>query len=129
MATPINPQDAAKTTPGPSPMPGNKNIEMLAYLYDNTAHDLDKALRSGVVLLSDEKIKNQVRWLGDIAKTLSLVYQIESMRAKPKENSLALPAEKVNAVDPALKKAQSKQFNPNAPQNLGQYPSPGGWRP
>jgi hypothetical protein len=103
---------------------------MLAYLYDNTAFDLQKALASQEILVTDERIKSKVRWLGDIAKTLSLVYQIESMRATPKENSLALPSKNVVAVDPALKKANSrKDFNPNMPQNLGQFPSPGGWTP
>ena len=38
----------------------NANIAAIAYLYDNTAFDLVKAITSGQVLLSDEKIKNQV---------------------------------------------------------------------
>ena len=108
----------------------NANIAALAYLYDNTAFDLVKAITSGQVLLSDEKIKNQVRWLGEIANTLSLVYQVESMRSKPKEDSLGIPAPKVNSIDPALKKSQQTQsgfINPNQPNSMSQFP--GNWRP
>jgi len=136
MPTPVNPQDNAAAAANTASKraaqeQANKNIAMLAYLYDNTAFDLQKALASQEILLTDEKIKSKVRWLGEIAKTLSLVYQIESMRAKPKDNSLSLPGENVSQVDPALMKAQAKQnaFNPNASQNLGKFPSPGGWRP
>jgi hypothetical protein len=132
MPTPINPKDNLNPPPnaGAAKQNANNNISMLAYLYDNTAFDLQKALASQEILVTDERIKSKVRWLGDIAKTLSLVYQIESMRATPKENSLALPSKNVVAVDPALKKANSrKDFNPNMPQNLGQFPSPGGWTP
>jgi hypothetical protein len=132
MPTPINPKDNLNPPPPASKaaQSTNNNIAMLAYLYDNTAFDLQKALASQEILVTDERIKSKVRWLGEIAKSLSLVYQIESMRATPKENSLALPSKNVVAVDPALKKANSrKNFNPNAPQNLGQFPSPGGWTP
>ena len=133
MPTPVNPQDNlnAANEARTAQEKANKNISMLAYLYDNTAYDLQTALASQEILLTDEKIKSKVRWLGEIAKTVSLVYQIESMRAKPKDNTLSLPGENVSQVDPALIKAQSKQntFNPNTPQNLGKFPSPGGWQP
>ncbi len=134
MSTPINPKEQFDKTnpPKTTQEQANKNVSMLAYLYDNTASDLYNAIRSQNILLTDSKIKDKVVWLGEIAKTLSLVYQLESMRAKPKENSLALPGENIATVDPALQKAQSKQnHNPNMnrPQNLSQFPSPGGWTP
>ena len=132
MPTPIDPKEnfntanAAKTAKEQA----NKNIAMLAYLYDNTANDLHKALSSKEILLNDSKIKDKVTWLGEIAKTLSLVYQLESMRSRPKENSLVMPQENIVPIDPALQKAQSQQNFPGSrPNNLGQFPSPGGWQP
>jgi len=106
----------------------NKNIVMLARLYDSTAADLHAALATKQVAFTDDRIKNKVQWLGDIARTLSLVYQIETMRAKPKEgDSVTLPEEKV-VIDPVLQKAQQNLRGPGS-GNLGQFPSPGGWTP
>lgn len=136
MPTPINPQDNLNKKAAPEKDAAqqandraNKNVSMLAYLYDNTANDLYKAIKSQDILLTDPKIKDRVRWLGEIAKTLSLVYQIESMRAKPKENSLTLPGENIAQVDPALRKANAKQgqhSQARQPQDLSQF---GGWTP
>ena len=131
MATPVNPQDNLNKANAPKDATerANKNVSMLAYLYDNTANDLYKAIKSQEILLTDPKIKDRVMWLGEIAKTLSLVYQIESMRAKPKENSLALPSENIAQVDPALQKAKAKQgqhSQTRQPQDLTQF---GGWTP
>ena len=38
----------------------NKNIMLLARLYDAAAHDLQKALATQTVLLNDQRIKDQV---------------------------------------------------------------------
>lgn len=109
----------------------NKNIVTLARLYDSTANDLQNALATNSITLNDLRIVDKVKWLGEIAKTLSLVYQIETMRAKStnKESNLALPEEQI-VEDPALKKAQKGQFKPNnTPTDLQQFNSPGGWTP
>jgi len=111
----------------------NKNIAMLARLYDSTANDLYSALASEKITLTDPRIVDRVKWLGEVAKTLSLVYQIESMRAKTnnKDANLALPDEQI-VEDPAIKKAQKTQsvFNPNnTAVDLSKFRSPGGWTP
>lgn len=130
MATPINPQDNLNKPNVTASENANKNLAMLAYLYDHTSHDLYQALSSQKILLTDEKIKDRVKWLGEIAKTLSLVYQVESMRAKPKDNSLGMPEEKAVQADPAFTNSQNKSFQTESrPQNLEQFRSPGGWKP
>lgn len=109
----------------------NKNIIMLARLYDSTANDLQNALASEKISLNDSRIVEKVKWLGEIAKTLSVVYQLETMRAKNtnKDTSLSLPEEKF-VEDPALKRAQKDLFKANNTQNdLSSFRSPGGWKP
>jgi hypothetical protein len=110
----------------------NKNITMLAQLYDNAAFDLQSALKSEKVTFNDPRIADKVKWLGEVAKTLSLVYQIESMRAKSaNKEALALPDEQV-VEDPVIKRAQKgqPQFKPNNTTNdLQGFRSPGGWVP
>lgn len=111
----------------------NKNIIMLARLYDSTSKDLENALAAQTISLNDSRIVDKVKWLGEIAKTLSLVYQIESMRVKSTNKDaskdLTLPEEQV-VEDPALKKAQKGQFKANnTSTDLDQFKSPGGWKP
>jgi len=112
----------------PRQLPPTRNLYVLAQLYDSTAADLLAALATKSISFTDERIKNKVKWLGDIAKTLSLVYQIETMRTMPKDGSLALPQEEV-VVDPALQKALEHQFpghQAGSGPGLGQFP---GWKP
>ncbi len=103
----------------------NRNIFMLTRLYDATAQGLQDALSGENIMFNDERIKERVRWLGDIAKTLSLVYQIETMRTKDKE--VNLPKEEI-VKDPAVEKAKKNQFNIGDPnQDLSQFGN--GWQP
>jgi len=115
----------------PNQVPPNTNILMLSLLYDSAASDLQGALATKKITLTDERIKGKVRWLGDVANALSLVYQVELMRIRPKEGAPALPAALANVVDPALIESQKNKLgHPGIPgPGLGQYPSPGGWRP
>lgn len=111
----------------------NKNVSMLAKLYDSTSSDLLAALASERFTLNDPRIVDKVKLLGEIAKTLSLVYQIESMRAKSnnKDANIILPDEQI-VEDPAIKRAQKAQpqFKPNnTTTDLSGFRSPGGWVP
>ena len=110
----------------------NENILVLARLYDATAQGLRDALATQDIMFNDERIKERVRWLGDIAKTLSLVVQIEKLRAKETSDvSELLPPQEPIVEDPAVKKAQRRQntFNPgNSGQDLNNL-SGGGWKP
>jgi hypothetical protein len=110
----------------------NKNVLALAKLYDATAQGLRETLASQEIMYNDERIKERVRWLGDIAKTLSLVVQIENLRSRENKSvEDTLPPEETSVEDPALKKAQQKQntFNPGNPnQDLGSFPG-GNWKP
>lgn len=110
----------------------NNVVIVLARLYDATAHELQQALMSQTITFNDSRIKDKVIWLGEIAKTLSLVYQIENLRAKAKDSkgAVELPPEKV-VQDPALKKAKnvggSGQFSQgNSESDLSQF---GNWSP
>ena len=110
----------------PQPIP--PNVAMITMLYDSAALDLQSALATKKVSLTDERIKNKVIWLGEVAKTLSNVYQVESMRSKA-----ALPPQQ-KVVDYALLEAQKNKLGHpgiggQPPGHLGQFPSPGGWTP
>lgn len=118
----------------PQSIPPPTNILMLSLLYDSAASDLQAALATKKITLTDERIKGKVKWLGEVANTLSVVYQVELMRMRPKEGAPALPAALVNVVDPALVESQKNKLgHPGIPgmsgPGLDQYPSPGGWRP
>lgn len=115
----------------------NKNIIMVARLYDSFANDLHTILASEKITLNDPRIVDKIKLLGEIARTFSAVYQLESMRAKPTtkdgkdvKEALPLPEEKI-IEDPALKKSQKgQQFKPNnTPNDLSGFRSPGGWVP
>jgi hypothetical protein len=106
----------------------NKNIMLLARLYDAAAHELHKALAAQTVTYNDPRIRDKVVWLGDIAKTLSLVYQIETLRTKNQQGTAIELPEQQKVEDPAVKKAQQNQFNPGNPaEDLDSFG--GGWKP
>lgn len=98
----------------------------------DSAGDLLNALNSEKFTLNNARIVEKIKALGEIAKTLSLVYQIESMRAKAvnKDANLLLPEEQL-VEDPAIKRAQKAQpqFKPGSPNDLTGFRSPGGWVP
>jgi len=103
-------------------------LESLAILYDRTAHELREVVTAAAgggssIPLHSEAMQNKVRWLGEISKTLSLVYQLEKLRAKDAEVAEGLPAEKV-VEDPAMKQAKKNQ--PGVNQDLSQF---SGWKP
>lgn len=104
----------------------NANIINLAKLYDCIAKELANTMDNQEMAISynDERLKSKVRWLGDIAKTLSLVYQIEKLRAKPGADA-EIPAEQ-DSEDPAAKRAQGAP-NQKPPISPG-FPE-GGWTP
>lgn len=114
----------------------NRNIINLARLYDCIAKELHDAIATGAVSFNDNRIKDKVAWLGQIAKTLSLVYQIEQLRAKPagKEAGVNLPAEE-NVEDPAAKRAhhgkmQAQPFTAGGQPHGNDIPHfPGKWTP
>ena len=103
----------------------NRNIVNLARLYDCIAKELDNTMSNTEMAISynDERLKTKVRWLGDIAKTLSLVYQIEKLRAKPGAESV-MP-EQQDSEDPATKQAQGGNDTKQTPPEG----FPGGWTP
>lgn len=110
------------------------NVMMLTLLYDSASADLQTALATHKISFTDERIKSKVQWVGDVAKTLSLVYQVEMMRSHAREGGPVLPAAQ-KVIDPALAEAQKNKMGqhgiPNIGQggNLGGFPSPGGWTP
>jgi len=102
-------------------------LEALALLYDRTAHELREVVSAAAggasnVPLHSEQMQSKVKWLGDIAKTLSLVYQVEKLRANSEENR-PMPQEKI-IDDPAAKKANNAPSNVS--QDVSQFP---GWKP
>ena len=104
-------------------------LMLLARLYDATSQELEKALASQTITFNDPRIKEKVTYLGDIAKTISLVYQIETLRSKKDSSAIQLPKEQP-IEDPAVKKANAiqKQFQQGASnQNLDAFG--GGWKP
>ena len=115
----------------------NRNIVNLARLYDCISKELHDIVNTSGISFNDTRIKDKVAWLGEITKTLSLVYQIESMRVKTgnKDTVVNLPAEE-NVIDTGLKKSITGKLNvvpyttggdQNNPGDLPHFP--GGWRP
>ena len=102
----------------------NINVINLAKLYDCVARELNDAMSNQKIAISynDDRLKTKVKWLGEIAKTLSLVYQIEKLRAKP--GTEAQMPEVQEGEDPALKRAQGQQKG-----TTNQQPFDGGWTP
>lgn len=101
-------------------------LESLAILYDRTSYELREVVSlaaggNATVPLHSDQMQNKVKWLGEIAKTLSLVYQLEKLRSNttPEE----MPDENI-VEDPALKNVKK---NPaNVTQDLSQFT---GWKP
>lgn len=102
----------------------SNTIIILAKLYDATCKELQEALASQTIIFNDNRIKDKVVWLGEIAKTLSLVSQIEKLRGSS-SNSVEVPPEQQAVEDPAVAKAKKGQFKPNV-QGLGNFE---GWKP
>jgi hypothetical protein len=128
----LNPNPTQPTQPNPQPQVPT-NVLMLTMLYDSSAADLQTALATHKISFTDERIKGKVQWLGEVAKALSLVYQVEMMRNRSREGGPVLPAAQ-KIVDPALVEAQKNKLGHpghpgQTPGNLGGFPSPGGWRP
>jgi len=122
------PEPEPQPQPQPQPQQLPTNVVMLTMLYDSAALDLRNAIATKKVSLTDERIKSKVTWLGEVASALSNVYQVEAMRTKA-----ALPAEQ-KVIDHALVEAQKNKLGHpgiggQPPGHLGQFPSPGGWRP
>lgn len=104
-------------------------LSALALLYDRTAHELRNVIAQAAggktaIPLHGEQMQKKVQWLGEIAKTLSLVYQIEKLRnpASAAEEA-GMPPEKI-IDDPSMKNTKNNQ--PNVNQDLSQFQ---GWQP
>ena len=127
------PDQQSPNKPNAAPQQVPTNVMMLTVLYDSAASDLQTALATHKISFTDERIKGKVQWLGDVAKSLSLVYQVEMMRSRAREGGPVLPAAQ-KVVDPALVEAQKNKLGHsgipgNQGGNLSGFPSPGGWRP
>lgn len=105
-------------------------VIVITRLYDHASQELRNALASGSVSLSDERIKNKVVWLREVATTLTAVYQLEKLRTKDAQpTEMKLPEEQL-VKDPALEAARKKTFQPpNTAGDLSGFHSPGGWQP
>jgi len=98
-------------------------IGILAKLYDYHKRELCLAVENGTIPLSDNRFKEKVSFLKEIASTLSVVYQVEKLRTKDAED-LKLPDEQI-VKDPALEQRRGRPSQP--PTDLRGFP--GTWQP
>ena len=99
-------------------MSGVNIMSALAKLYYGVSNEVSTVIASGKIAYNDVQLKEKIRWLGDISKTLSLVYQIEKLRSKEQTNP-DIPEVK-DTEDPVLKNVDKG----SAPDPLGP-----GWSP
>lgn len=107
-------------------------IVALARLYDHHKQELCNAITSGQFPLSDNRLKDKVTFLRDIASTLSTVMQVEKLRSKDPMPEVKLPDEQLNVKDPALEQKRKNQPHSgplNSNPGLDPTNFPGGWAP
>lgn len=104
-------------------------IVALARLYDHHKQELCTAITSGQFPLSDNRLKDKVNFLREIASTLSTVMQVEKLRSKDPIPEVKLPDEQLNVKDPALELRRKNQAPPNPNPGLDLNTFPGGWQP
>ena len=103
----------------------NKNLTNLAMLYDFACQELDRVIHVGVSL-EDIGIRKKLGFVHEVAKTMSLVYQIENLRQSHSEESgdkIDLPEEKV-VENTAKVKPRDDTFNSSS--GLSDHT---GWKP
>ena len=100
----------------------NRNLTNLAMLYDFASQELDKVLHAGVPL-EDIGIRKKLSFVHEVAKAMSLVYQIENLRQSQSEDKVGLPEERV-VEDIAKVKPRDDTFNPSSGLSGHQ-----GWKP
>lgn len=96
-------------------------MSALLALYSSSVSQLSKLLNNRTPD-TEESVQKQVRWLGEISRTLLSVYQIESAKQKAS----------ANPIDPINSPPQAIPTNNPPPSGGGIYgrpPKPGEWRP
>jgi len=99
-------------------MSGSNILPALAKLYYGVSNEVSSVKKKKKIAYNDVQLKEKIRWLGDISKTISLVYQIEKLRSKD-QKSPEMPEIK-DTKDPKLKDVDEG----NAPGTFGP-----GWSP
>lgn len=95
----------------------SRDIKNLAHVYDVVANEINDLMATGQISVFDNRLKEKINWLHDVAKALSLVYQIEKLRGS---QDISLPPASSDAKDTI-----------QAPKKAQQRPNPfgDGWRP